>query len=105
MVSNRAQAVADDKMKKASEKQSERDKKQSELATRLVKALETKPDGETEKGLREALGVSRTVLKPVVQGLLLCGTIEECQVRKYQATYPGYRLAVIRSSGTDGLTG
>jgi len=103
VVSNRAQAIVDDKMKKVAEKQVDKEKKQADLATRVVKVLEDKPDGETEKGLREAVGANNTTLKPVLQGLLLCGTIEECKVRKYQATYDGYRLE--GQTGQTGQTG
>ena len=101
-VKNQGQAVADDKLKKAAEKQSDKEKKQADLATRVIKVLEGKPTGETEKGLREAVGISRAVLQPVLQGLLLCGTIDECQVKKYQATYSGYRLA--EQTGQTGQT-
>ena len=100
VVANRAQAIADDREKKTATKQADKEKKQSELATRVLKVMETKPGGETEKGLREALGSNNTTLKPVLQGLLLCGEIEECEVRKYKATYAGYRLA-----GHPGQTG
>ena len=87
------QAQADDKIAKIELKQAQAQETEAERMERVVKFLETKPDGETASEIKEHVGCNDKAWKPILQKLLDSGRIVECQVKRERRNYPGFRLA------------
>ena len=92
-IANRSQAIADDKMKKASEKQEQQERTEAERIQKVVAALESHPSGETASGLRNNTGIDSPKLKPILDKLVKNGHVVGCEVAKNGAKYDGFKLA------------
>jgi hypothetical protein len=93
VVPNIVQAQADDKIAKIEMKQAQAQETEAERMERVVKLLETKPDGETASGIKEHVGCNDKAWKPILKRLLDSGRIVECQVKRERRNYRGFRLA------------
>ena len=88
-----AQAIADDKMKKASEKQEQQERTEAERIQKVVAALESHPTGETASGLRNDTGIDSPKLKLILTKMVNNGQVVGCEVGKNGAKYDGFKLA------------
>src|SRR5690606_20253368 len=59
----------------------------------VLDAIAVFPDGETERAVREAAGLSGTSFGPIARELLKEGVIEQCDIQKQNGRkYSGFRL-------------
>jgi replicative DNA helicase len=92
-VRSQSQAISEEKTRKAEEKATAAEKENAVLSAKVVEYLKTRPDGETARVMRTALGLGEAKMRGVLGALLLSATIAECQIRKTNASFPGYKLA------------
>ena len=92
-VTNRAQAVADDRTRKLEAKQAAQEAKEAMTGEAVLRILAARPDGETRRQLRVAVGCNETTIAAVLDDLLKSGLVEGCKVRKHTREEDGYRLS------------
>ena len=81
VVANRAQAIADDKEKKAAEKQVGQGEETVGFGDPCHQGVGGQAGRRDREGVAGGGGCQQgATIKPVLRGLLLCGTIEECKV-------------------------
>lgn len=73
------------------DKAAEMERKETEQRSRLLKALQTAPDGDTAKGLRITAGLNAADFGKAILTLLQEGCAERCRIKKHTRIEDGYK--------------
>ena len=94
VVSNRSQAIADDKEKADRQREEKRDAKEADRIAKVAAALGLHPEGETLNALRNDTGIDSPTLKPLLDRMVTDGCAARCEVVKHGVKYDGYKGVV-----------
>ncbi len=93
VVSNQAEAIADDRAKKVAERLEKQDAKEVERIAKVVEALKRNPKGKSVRGLRTETGLDTPTLNRILDRLTQDGTAVGCEVVWATGRGDGYTLA------------